>query len=327
MNKIECYIIEDLIPLYQEKLTSKQTNKAIEEHIESCENCRNKLHFMESTSEKQKQSSLIETEKSVDYLKKVKNRNRIIIAGILLLLILLSSISEFFIGKNVLAHELRLSATSLFSIDKLKLEGDLIDQNYKLKDVNFKQEGQILHISAKKVKKIPFLDKDYKFSYQYSSDKPFTELDFNKHVIWQEGMLISQEARDFKMDRVEYIGNNFAVINLLNMTDIVQEFGEYTIKLHTSDFPYGLEIKLKDKLPLEDDTEKVQRLRQYGEFFFAMIDNADFVKFTYQLEGSPREKDVYISKDTIVSNDKSDLKELSKIEWGVQYLMDRYNIK
>ena len=41
-------LVKDLFPNYIEKLTSNETNKFIEEHIASCEKCRQSLEKMKS---------------------------------------------------------------------------------------------------------------------------------------------------------------------------------------------------------------------------------------------------------------------------------------
>lgn len=40
MNKISCEVIQDLIPLYIEKISSKESNRLVEEHMQECEECR-----------------------------------------------------------------------------------------------------------------------------------------------------------------------------------------------------------------------------------------------------------------------------------------------
>ena len=35
-EKRDCKVVQDLIPNYVEKLTNEETNKYIEEHLESC---------------------------------------------------------------------------------------------------------------------------------------------------------------------------------------------------------------------------------------------------------------------------------------------------
>lgn len=47
MNKeLPCYIISDLLPLYQDDILSEQTKKDIDKHLSECEDCRKKVMSM-----------------------------------------------------------------------------------------------------------------------------------------------------------------------------------------------------------------------------------------------------------------------------------------
>lgn len=69
-------VFRDLVPSYIENLTSEETNKEIDEHMEQCENCRQYVKDMQEdllvarTHEQEKE------DKNIDYLKKVRSKNR-----------------------------------------------------------------------------------------------------------------------------------------------------------------------------------------------------------------------------------------------------------
>lgn len=47
MNKeIPCYIISDLLPLYQDDILSEQTKKDIDKHLNECKDCKKKMDAM-----------------------------------------------------------------------------------------------------------------------------------------------------------------------------------------------------------------------------------------------------------------------------------------
>ena len=46
--KIDCYIVEDLLPLYLEKMVSDETYETIKVHLNSCENCKKKYDIMKT---------------------------------------------------------------------------------------------------------------------------------------------------------------------------------------------------------------------------------------------------------------------------------------
>ncbi|MGE7925837.1 zf-HC2 domain-containing protein [Viridibacillus arvi] len=69
-------VFKDLVPSYIENLTSEETNKQIEKHMEQCEDCRQFVKDMQEdllvgrTREQEKE------DKNIDYLKKVRSKNR-----------------------------------------------------------------------------------------------------------------------------------------------------------------------------------------------------------------------------------------------------------
>lgn len=47
MKKVNCNIIRDILPLYVDGVASQDTKDMVEEHLQSCENCRNELAKMQ----------------------------------------------------------------------------------------------------------------------------------------------------------------------------------------------------------------------------------------------------------------------------------------
>lgn len=47
-KKLPCYIVSDLLPLYQDDILSEQTKKDIDKHLNECEECNKKLVEMET---------------------------------------------------------------------------------------------------------------------------------------------------------------------------------------------------------------------------------------------------------------------------------------
>lgn len=76
MKTVNHSIFRDLVPGYIENLTSEDTNRQMEKHMEHCDNCRKYLKemqddlFLESVSEQRKE------ERNIDFLKTVKSKNR-----------------------------------------------------------------------------------------------------------------------------------------------------------------------------------------------------------------------------------------------------------
>ncbi|WP_077304196.1 zf-HC2 domain-containing protein [Terribacillus halophilus] len=93
-------VFRDLVPNYLENLTSEETNRQMEQHMEQCENCREYVNemreelFIEHINERK------DEKKKVDYLKKVRSKSKkkiFMIIGTMLSLFLLLTISYYFL--------------------------------------------------------------------------------------------------------------------------------------------------------------------------------------------------------------------------------------
>ncbi len=106
----DCKIVQDLLPSYIEKLTNDETNKYIEEHISTCENCKKVLEAMQNDLDfDNKKVEKIE----VKYLKKYRNKLRIFeVILILIIVIFLGNIVRKMIILSNLSNNAKTYATS-----------------------------------------------------------------------------------------------------------------------------------------------------------------------------------------------------------------------
>lgn len=87
----ECNIINELLPLYVEDMVCEDTIYFIEEHISTCEKCRNKLKGMESLNmldEKTKETINDDITNLENFKKEWKRKNRILIRKRILLIVI-----------------------------------------------------------------------------------------------------------------------------------------------------------------------------------------------------------------------------------------------
>lgn len=96
--KISCNIIQDLLPLYYDKVCSDESNKLVVEHIKECKICRNQLEIMEEELE-----NTIVLEKGVKDLKDIadtlkRDKRKSVFKGVLVSFITFIIISGGFIG-------------------------------------------------------------------------------------------------------------------------------------------------------------------------------------------------------------------------------------
>lgn len=91
MNRRECEIVRDLLPNYIDKLTSGETNKFIEEHIKTCEDCRRIYDNMKIEFYKQEKDE----KESINFFKKHKKKLNVLRTLVVILLIISVGLSIY----------------------------------------------------------------------------------------------------------------------------------------------------------------------------------------------------------------------------------------
>lgn len=69
-------VFKDLVPSYIENLTSEETKKLMEKHMEQCEECREYLKEMQEDVLIDHTHEQKEEKRNIDYLKKIRSKNR-----------------------------------------------------------------------------------------------------------------------------------------------------------------------------------------------------------------------------------------------------------
>lgn len=120
MRLLECDIIQDLLPSYSDKISSKATNKLVEEHLKQCENCKNVLKNMN----KEVDVSCLEQDEKIDYLKGYNKRKKtVVVLSTLLTIIILLFIYAFnIVNKNILIDKLLFVDVNRFNVDYMYIK-------------------------------------------------------------------------------------------------------------------------------------------------------------------------------------------------------------
>lgn len=87
------HVFKDLVPSYLEHLTSEETNKQMDLHMEQCTECREYVHDMREEWMSEHVHVQAKEDRNVDYFKKVRSKNRkkifTIVASLLFLFLIL----------------------------------------------------------------------------------------------------------------------------------------------------------------------------------------------------------------------------------------------
>lgn len=84
MKERDCKIVQDLLPNYIENLTSEETNKFIEEHLKTCEDCKKVYNNMKKDLNVDNKTK---EKKKVKFLKKYRNKLRVLEIIILIIVV------------------------------------------------------------------------------------------------------------------------------------------------------------------------------------------------------------------------------------------------
>ena len=91
MNKTDCDIIKDLLPLYEDNICSEKSKDLIEEHLIECEDCReylDSLHEKLPPIEPSSEDAVIDETRFIKRIQRKIARQKLLACGILLLTVL-----------------------------------------------------------------------------------------------------------------------------------------------------------------------------------------------------------------------------------------------
>ena len=97
-EKKDCKIVQDLLPNYIDKLTSKETNAYIEEHINGCKECQKILDDMQKDIQLQEEKL---EKKKVKYIKKYNHKLRILKTTLLSIILIFAVLFVAFPGRKM----------------------------------------------------------------------------------------------------------------------------------------------------------------------------------------------------------------------------------
>lgn len=265
--KDKCNIVKDLLPSYIDGLTSRESNEFIKEHIRTCNDCKEEINKYKSIEIKEKEETL----KSIDYMKKPRKKLKGVIA--LFSIIILSILIYLVIPKkeksldftafdyNIVNDHLVLNISSLSSNMFLKLKEEVVDDTIYL-------QTYTTPVSS---------FGSYNLEYNLN-DKGNKTIYLNDTLIADKGEFLNQNIIKLFENKIKYIGDNSGVSNILNLLNL-NNFSPYTIEIQSNEEPYGLKINFSEKIRENDETTKY--LNTIGKYIMALIDNCDYVTFSY----------------------------------------------
>ena len=279
MTKIPCEVIQDLLPLYIDGLTSETTDKVIAEHLEECEACRNLYRQM-----KEPEKPAVPDQPEIDYLKTIRKRSRRrvlqAVAGVLLAMLAVLGWRVFLHGSQPSGSQ--FAAEAAVDGTRVSVQGQVTDSLHTVSDVSFTEENGTVTVTVSTV--LPsFVHSSGSFQEEYTASQPVHTVILNGQVLLQDGITISRECNEIMATAHPYVGDMSANTRSATAVGISRRFGPYTNSLQTEAEPYSWTITLEE--PLKDRLYQEMEMDRCGAVLIAMTENLSEVRFAYRADG------------------------------------------
>lgn len=283
-NDLTCGVVRDLLPSYVENLLGEESKEAVDRHLETCPECRERKEDMAAPTGAEETA---EAAKEVDFLRRVKKgtAKKIALAVVCTALVVLGGLAlkVFFIGTPlqaqsvaVIAEEIQDGGSTLF------LSLSSIDSGNAFHGWRLETVDGVTSIYARDVMVSPI--------HRTGDAQIYVPLNFIQEVwlggrsgrlIWADGLAISQKTMDLLEAKTPYCGDAPALGRIAELLEISQELGPYATTLHTSSQPYAWALEFRDTF----DTKDWRMLRFCAYQMLALVGNLDQINYSYRPEG------------------------------------------
>jgi hypothetical protein len=298
-NDLTCEVVQDLLPSYVDGLTSDVSNQAVEQHMKTCESCRKLYSEMREPMNGEDVSEINDGQKAdskksseIDYLKKIRKRNRMRILAAVLIVVIAVSVGlwskVYVVGQEVEQAEF-VQANVAVEDHKVSVQGLLLDTTKGVSDVAFQEKDGIVTVSLRETRKSSFHTSEFQADYQSSEDVKQVVLE--NRILWDDGVSIDGTVSDLYQSRNPYVGDTSADGRSVQAARAVLGINDgalisYGTQLQTSEEPYGWTF-LNVQISSSDNVERLhQEMKQLGCLLIAVTDNLGYVSFEYSVDGA-----------------------------------------
>lgn len=298
-NDLTCEVVQDMLPSYVDGLTSDVSNQAVEQHMKTCESCRKLYSEMREPMNGEDVSEINDGQKAdskksseIDYLKKIRKRNRMRILAAVLIVVIAVSVGlwskVYVVGQEVEQAEF-VQANVAVEDHKVSVQGLLLDTTKGVSDVAFQEKDGIVTVSLRETRKSSFHTSEFQADYQSSEDVKQVVLE--NRILWDDGVSIDGTVSDLYQSRNPYVGDTSADGRSVQAARAVLGINDgalisYGTQLQTSEEPYGWTF-LNVQISSSDNVERLhQEMKQLGCLLIAVTDNLGYVSFEYSVDGA-----------------------------------------
>ena len=217
MTKQNCKIVQDLLPSYIDKLTSSETNNYIEQHLRECKECQKCLLVMKKGLE----TEHLKDVKQIDYLKKYKNKMRLlklISALVVVCLVLFTGIKvyKWQVLLKIYKHNVNYELGTNYKLTQRDGSTGIITEKYYKNGIRLvkRSDGIIIWENSKEKY---FIDENKKAYIELQKDEP-PVLDFDTTATIGVSQILNETISKSEL----------LLLTLKNTIDIhVEEYGKH----------------------------------------------------------------------------------------------------
>lgn len=217
MTNQNCKIVQDLLPSYIDKLTSSETNNYIEQHLRECKECQKCLLVMKKGLE----TEHLKDVKQIDYLKKYKNKMRLlklISALVVVCLVLFTGIKvyKWQVLLKIYKHNVNYELGTNYKLTQRDGRTGIITEKYYKNGIRLvkRSDGIIIWENSKEKY---FIDENKKAYIELQKDEP-PVLDFDTTATIGVSQILNETISKSEL----------LLLTLKNTIDIhVEEYGKH----------------------------------------------------------------------------------------------------
>ena len=275
-NDLTCGVVRDLLPSYVENLLGEESREAVDRHLAGCPECTARKEAMTAPA-----GQAEETAKEVDFLKGVKKRSgkRVALAVLCTVVVLVGAflVKEFVIGRAVDPESISIQCAEVDEQGSLTFLADTYWGAYELRGLRSTEEDGIIRYTAREVRMNAFQfmgEEAYRKQIPLTvSLKNVTEVWFCGRLVWQDGMVITQECLDLLALRTPYCGDAPAMGKIAQAMLLQERLGGYTTELQTSKRPYRWTLDFENML----SQNQLNYMIRCEYLILALVDNLESV--------------------------------------------------
>lgn len=273
-QKLVCEVVQDLLPLYIDRLTQPKTTELVQEHLAQCENC-HKI-YEEMTGDMPQEQEVFRR-RDIDYLKKVRRNSwwlaAVCVAGVLAIVAAVVLGRLFVWGYPVQYIAEVQQQENVLHIKGMFPDSATVFSRYRVEEGKYGPQLVVYGC-------LPSLwNHNGGFEIEYELEQEPLVVEGDQYL--PDGSIITQQAFTLYEAKNPYIGNAPANGKLAQILQTGTKVGPFLNQLYTSAEPYAWELQFKEELT----DAQVEEMRRHACVLLAMIGNCGEIRWTYPQDG------------------------------------------